>query len=253
MQNKSCTTYYCLSCLSHYLQIFFFQLVQEFFQQSQVFTATHLRQLSSRALVGTTIARLLPTLAPRFGIFLGGMSDLRFGSLTGTVGCFFWDAVFFQPFWYMTDSADPPCWSARLMFLSSKLWRETEGTTEQVLSCSYRKASGTASSKSKVGGKFSMNMAMQRVDNVSEFIKMLTLCKECFSLCSDRSFSVFLCVWGVCQEHGTGVCDNFVERWHLTKQLIFCAVPTVCSSWNVFKKAMAKLEALFCWHDWLFD
>ena len=57
-----------------------------------------------------------------------------------------------------------------------------------------------------------MNMAMQRVDNVSEFIKMLTLCKECFSLCSDRSFSVFLCVWGVCQEHGTGVCDNFVER-----------------------------------------
>lgn len=56
-----------------------------------VFTATHLRQLSSRALVGTTIARLLPTL---------------------------------------------------------------------------------------VGGKFSMNMAMRRVDNVSEFIKMLTLCKE---------------------------------------------------------------------------
>lgn len=30
----------------------------------------------------------------------------------------------------------------------------------------------------KVGGKFSMNMAMRKVENVSEFIKMLTLCKE---------------------------------------------------------------------------
>lgn len=56
-----------------------------------VFTATHLRQLCSRAMVGTTVARLLPTL---------------------------------------------------------------------------------------VGGKFSMNMAMRKVENVSEFIKMLTLCKE---------------------------------------------------------------------------
>ena len=110
MQNKSCTTYYCLSCLSHYLQIFFcFQLVQDFFQQSQVFTATHLRQLSSRALVGTTIARLLPTLAPRFGNVFFGMSDFRFGSLTGTVGWFFLGrGIWTQPFWYMTDSADPP-------------------------------------------------------------------------------------------------------------------------------------------------
>ena len=31
---------------------------------------------------------------------------------------------------------------------------------------------------SKVGGKFSMNMAIRKVENVSEFIKMLTLCKE---------------------------------------------------------------------------
>lgn len=29
-----------------------------------------------------------------------------------------------------------------------------------------------------VGGKFSLNMAIRKVDNMSEFIKMLTLCKE---------------------------------------------------------------------------
>ena len=59
-----------------------------------------------------------------------------------------------------------------------------------------------------------MNMAMRRVDNVSEFIKMLTLCKECFSLCSDDSFSVCFCVSvcvcvGICMylpgNMGTGV------------------------------------------------
>ena len=36
----------------------------------QVFTATHLRQLCSRAMVGTTVARLLPTLAAWWGIVI---------------------------------------------------------------------------------------------------------------------------------------------------------------------------------------
>lgn len=106
--------------------------------------------------------------------------------------------------------------------------------------------------RSKVGGKFSMNMAMRRVDNVSEFIKMLTLCKECFSLCSDESFSVCFCVC-VCRNlhvfarnMGTAVVITLLNDHTLPNNWFFGSSLLFVGEMGK-KKAMAKLEAAFFW------